>query len=69
MGCLEDDSKWSSISKLLRFKSTKTESSHIKFHTYSGEPRKSDEFIETMNKIPSPSELEKERSADVLRPP
>merc|ERR1712110_526362 len=73
MGCYEDDSNRSKISKLLRFKSTKSEDKEISLDKYLDRMTESQESIyymsgdsiETMNKAPS-LQIFKKKDLEVL---
>merc|ERR1712110_1191584 len=73
MGCHEDDSNRSKISKLLRFKSTKSEDKEISLDKYLDRMTESQESnyymsgdsIETMNKAPS-LQIFKKKDLEVL---
>merc|ERR1711972_576506 len=73
MGCHEDDSNRSKISKLLRFKSTKSEDKEISLDKYLDRMTESQESIyymsgdsiETMNKLPS-LQIFKKKDLEVL---
>merc|ERR1719201_1433642 len=73
MGCYEDDSNRSKISKLLRFKTTKSEDKDISLDTYLDRMAESQESIyymsgesmETMNKAPS-LQIFKKKDLEVL---
>merc|ERR1711934_1216730 len=73
MGCAEDDSNRSKISKLLRFKSTKSEDKEISLDKYLDRMMESQESIyymsgdsiETMNKAPS-LQIFKKKDLEVL---
>merc|ERR1712066_1038123 len=73
MGCYEDDSNRSKISKLLRFKSTKSEDKEISLDKYLDRMTESQESIyymsgdsiETMNKLPS-LQIFKKKDLEVL---
>merc|ERR1712019_330907 len=75
MGCHEDDSNRSKISKLLRFKSTKSEDKEISLDKYLDRMTESQESIyymsgdsiETMNKLPS-LQIFKKKDLEVLMP-
>merc|ERR1712159_880310 len=76
MGCYEDDSNRSKLSKLLRFKSTKSEDKDISLDTYLDRMAEnqesiyymSGENIETMNKAPS-LQIFKKKDLEVLMLP
>merc|ERR1712217_582239 len=73
MGCYEDDSNRSKLSKLLRFKSTKSEDKEISLDKYLDRMTESQESIyymsgdsiETMNKAPS-LQIFKKKDLEVL---
>merc|ERR1711975_85409 len=73
MGCYEDDSNRSKLSKLLRFKSTKSEDKEISLDTYLDRMAESQESIyymsgesmETMHKAPS-LQIFKKKDLEVL---
>jgi len=73
MGCYEDDSNRSKLSKLLRFKTTKSEDKDISLDTYLDRMAESQESIyymsgesmETMNKAPS-LQIFKKKDLEVL---
>merc|ERR1711981_1346959 len=73
MGCYEDDSNRSKLSKLLRFKTTKSEDKEISLDTYLDRMAESQESIyymsgesmETMNKAPS-LQIFKKKDLEVL---
>merc|ERR1712012_1238077 len=73
MGCYEDDSNRSKLSKLLRFKSTKSETSQISLDKYLDRMSESQESIyymsgdsiETMKKAPS-LQIFKKKDLEVL---
>jgi len=73
MGCYEDDSNRSKISKLLRFKSTKSDTKEISLDTYLDRMAESQESIyymsgdsvETMNKAPA-LQIFKKKDLEVL---
>merc|ERR1711861_87339 len=73
MGCYEDDSNRSKLSKLLRFKSTKSEDKEISLDTYLDRMAESQESIyymsgesmETMKKLPS-LQIFKKKDLEVL---
>jgi heat shock protein beta len=73
MGCYEDDSNRSKLSKLLRFKSTKSETSHISLDKYLDRMSESQESIyymsgesiETMKKSPA-LQIFKKKDLEVL---
>merc|ERR1712110_759116 len=73
MGCYEDDSNRSKISKLLRFKTTKSEDKDISLDKYLDRMAESQESIyymsgdsiETMNKAPS-LQIFKKKDLEVL---
>merc|ERR1711934_1006916 len=73
MGCYEDDSNRSKLSKLLRFKTTKSEDKEISLDTYLDRMAESQESIyhmsgesmETMNKAPS-LQIFKKKDIEVL---
>merc|ERR1712232_80145 len=76
MGCYEDDSNRSKLSKLLRFKSTKSEDKEISLDKYLDRMTESQESIyymsgdsiETMNKLPS-LQIFKKKDLEVLMLP
>merc|ERR1712213_303399 len=73
MGCYEDDSNRSKLSKLLRFKSTKSEDKDVSLDKYLDRMAESQESIyymsgdsiETMNKLPS-LQIFKKKALEVL---
>merc|ERR1712167_253370 len=73
MGCYEDDSNRSKLSKLLRFKSTKSEDKEISLDTYLDRMAESQESIyymsgesmDTMKKAPS-LQIFKKKDLEVL---